>query len=87
VTRIVAAYRPCTAKTKGLKTVYQQHLWHIQAKGLHCSPLDLFDKDLIEQISKWHEEGERIVLLMDVNEHPTEGKLNRKLIVKNQDMY
>jgi hypothetical protein len=29
VTRIVVAYRPCATKTKGLKTVYQQHLRYI----------------------------------------------------------
>jgi hypothetical protein len=45
-TRIVVAYRPCTAKVKGLKTVYQQQLRYIQAKSLHITPLELFDKDL-----------------------------------------
>ncbi len=32
VTWIVVAYRPCTTKTKGLKTVYLQHLRYIQSR-------------------------------------------------------
>ncbi len=31
--------------------------------------------------------GERIVLLMDVNEHPMEGKFSRKLAKMNLDMH
>ena len=55
VTRIVVAYRPCTTKTKGLKTVYQQHLRYIQSKGLKMNPVELFDRDrnLSKQIKEW----------------------------------
>jgi hypothetical protein len=34
VTRIVVAYRSCASNTKGLKTVYQQHMQYIQSRGL-----------------------------------------------------
>ncbi len=34
VTRIVVAYQPCARKVEGLKTVYQQHVQYIQARGL-----------------------------------------------------
>jgi hypothetical protein len=33
------------------------------------------------------EEGDRIILLMDVNEHPIEGKFSRKLAATNPDMH
>jgi hypothetical protein len=83
----VVAYKPCTAKVKGVKTIYQQQLRYIQNKGLNTTPLELFDKDLTNQIIKWREEGDRIILLMDVNEHPIEGKFSRKLATTNPDRH
>jgi hypothetical protein len=53
VTRIVVAYRPCVRKTKGLKTVYQQHLRYIQSKVLQKDPVELFDFNLSKQIKEW----------------------------------
>jgi hypothetical protein len=53
VTRIVGAYRPCNRWSKGLKTVYQQHLWYIQSRGLETDPVSLFDVDLSKQIKEW----------------------------------
>ena len=70
VSRIVVAYRTCRAKPKGLRTIYQQQLRYIQAHGINCSPVELFDRDLAKQIKEWRKSGERIVLVMDVNDHP-----------------
>ncbi len=53
VTRIVVAYRPCARKTKGLKTVYQQHLRYIQSCGLQTNLVTMFDTDLSKQIKEW----------------------------------
>jgi hypothetical protein len=54
--------------------IYQQQLRYIQAHGLNCSPVELFNKDLTNQIKEWRKSGERIVLLMDVNDHPLQSK-------------
>jgi hypothetical protein len=70
VTRIVVAYRPCNRRSKGLKTLYQQHLQYIQSCSLETDPVSLFDDDLSKQIKEWRGVGERIVLAMDVNAHP-----------------
>ena len=70
VSRIVVAYRTCHAKPKGLRTIYQQQLRYIQAHGINCSPVELFDRDLVKQIKEWRKSGERIVLVMDLNDHP-----------------
>jgi hypothetical protein len=43
VTRIVVAYRPCSSKSKGLKTVYQQHIRYMQRTGLPGTPVQMFD--------------------------------------------
>ena len=41
VTRIVVAYRPCRRKSKGLKTIYQQHLIHPTSRAQDGSNLAL----------------------------------------------
>jgi hypothetical protein len=74
VTRIIVAYRTCHTKSKGLCTIYQQQLRYIQAHHLNCSPVGLFNKDLSNQINEWQKSGERIVLLMDVNDHLLKSK-------------
>jgi hypothetical protein len=75
VTRIVVAYRPSTTKSKGLKTVYQQHKRYMQRNNIAGSPVQMFDQDLDDQIKKWRATGERIILLMDVNGNPLRNGL------------
>ena len=79
VTRIVVAYRPCNRRSKGLKTVYQQHLRYIQSRGLETNPVSLFDDDLSKQIKEWRGAGERKVLAMDVNARPLYNTFYRQL--------
>ena len=74
MSRIVVAYRTCHSKVKGLRTIYQQQLRYIQARGIGCSLVELFDRDLAKQIKEWRQSGERIVLVMDVNNHPLNSK-------------
>jgi hypothetical protein len=86
ITRIVAAYRPCARKVERLKAVYQQHVQYIQAKGLKYNPVKLFDHDLSKQIKEWQTQGERIVLLMDVNDHPLHNKFYTTLKEQTTNM-
>jgi hypothetical protein len=72
-------YRPCNRWSKGLKTVYQQHLRYIQLRGLETDPVSLFDRDLSKQIKEWQGAGERIVLAMDLNAHPLFDSFYRQL--------
>jgi hypothetical protein len=75
VTRIVVAYRPCAQKTKGLTTVYQQHLRYIQSHSLQTEPVAMFDTNLSKQIKEWRGAGKRIVLVIDMNGHPLHNNL------------
>jgi hypothetical protein len=70
VNRIVVTCWPCSSKVEGLKMVYQQHVRYIQAGGLQYNPVDIFDHDLSKQMKECWKQGKRIVLLMDVNNHP-----------------
>ncbi len=76
---IVVAHRMCRSKAKGLRTIYQQQLRYIQAHNLKCSPVELFDKDLAKQIKEWRKAGDRIVLVMDVNDNPLTSRFYQQL--------
>ncbi len=86
VTRLVVAYRTCARKVEGLKMVYQQHMRYIQARGMQTNPVDLFDCDLSKQIQEWRKQGERIALLMDVNDHPLQNKFYSSHKERDPDM-
>ncbi len=86
VTRIVVAYWPCARKVERLKMVYQQHVQYIQARGLKYNPVELFDHNLSKQIKEWRTQGERIVLLMDINDHPLQNKFYTTLKEQTTNM-
>ena len=48
-------------------------------QGLNFNPIDLFDHDLSKQVKGWQGKGERIILMMDLNDHPMRNKLYTKL--------
>ncbi len=79
MTRIVIAYRPGSSKLGGIKTIYQQHMRYIQNRRLNTGPVALFDSDLSKQIKEWRGAGERIVLVIDINDHPLYNNLYRHL--------
>ncbi len=66
--------------------VYQQHIRNIQARGLQYNLVDLFNHDLSKQIKEWQKQGKRIVLLMDVNDHPLSNKFYSSLKEQNTNM-
>ncbi len=86
MTQIVVSYRTGHLKSKGLCTIYQQQLHYIQKRGLTCSPVELFDKDLVQQIKEWRDKGGLIVLLMDINNHPLNSKFYQRLQQEHTDL-
>lgn len=78
-TRIEVAYRPCLAKVKELKTVYQQQKSYMQRENIQGTPLEMFDRDLSDQIKKWRSAGERVILLMDINGDPLRNNLYKSI--------
>jgi hypothetical protein len=79
-TRIISAYNPCKNKNVNSGTTYQQqqHYFITKRKVLTC-PLILFRHDLVKQLQKWREAGDKIILFMDHNKHVIEGNLGRAL--------
>jgi hypothetical protein len=86
ITRIVTAYQLCASKTEGLKTVYQQHMRYIQSRGLVFNPVKLFNHNLSKQVKVWRGKGKRVILMMDINDHPLRNKFYKKLKEQNTDM-
>ena len=78
-TRIVVAYRPCATKVKGLKSIYQQHKRYMQQESIPGTPIEMFDRDLSDQIKKWRSAGEQVILLMDVNGDPLRNNLYKSI--------
>ena len=51
----------------------------MQLHNIAGTPQQMFDRDLLHQCKLWRKAGERIILLMDVNEHVLTGKFNRHI--------
>jgi hypothetical protein len=79
-TQVVAAYNVGRQLPKGLKTIYQQQVRHIQTHGLNTSPSRLFLTDFLAQLQVWQHQGDRLLIFMDMNEHVLRGTVVRYLL-------
>jgi hypothetical protein len=50
------------------------------------NPINLFNNNLSKQIKEWRGKGERVIILMDINDHPLWNKFYKKLNVHNTNM-
>jgi hypothetical protein len=78
-TRVVAAYNVGRQSPKGLKTIYQQQVRHIQTHRLNTSPSRLFLTDFLAQLQEWQRHGDRLLIFIDMNEHVLRGTVARYL--------
>jgi len=79
-TRIVSAYNLGKRTSNYLGTVYQQHLRFIQTRGWDISPYKLFCIDFLAAIIKWQTTGDRLLIFVDMNEHPLKGALSKMML-------
>jgi hypothetical protein len=80
-TRVVAAYNVGRQSPKGLKTIYQQQVCHIQTHDLNTSPSRLFLMDFLAQLQVWQHQGDRLLIFMDMNEHVLRGTVAHYLLL------
>ena len=84
-TRIISAYVPCKSTTDRFHTVYNQHRRYFNKLGINDCPRKLMHTQLCQQIQKWQNKGENIVLLIDTNENLARmGQLQSQLIYECQ---
>ena len=72
-TYVITAYAPCGNSDSGVSTYYRQSLRFIQKHGLRTNPKTMFRDDLLCLLRRWRTVGRRVMLMMDANEHVTEG--------------
>ena len=80
VTRVVCGYQPCYAPRKAKRSSYQQHRRYLLKieKDLTC-PRKRFREDLVKQLVTWRENGDRLIVCMDANEHIYRKQIGKTL--------
>jgi hypothetical protein len=83
-TRVITAYRPC--KSRGLTSTYMQQRRILDAKKINQCPRTQMLDDLLNAIKAWHESGEQIILMIDLNDdiHDSPAKDQIKSIGLNE---
>ena len=84
--RVVVAYNVCNGKPKGLKTQYQQITRYCQDNNIKQDPKELMRRDFAKQCGIWRTAGERLIIVMDANEHTMDGPLRRMLEAEGVDL-
>ena len=76
-TRVILAYR--CGYIAGENTVFsqQRRFFDFLKDGRH--PRNIMVDDLLSEITKWQEEGDRIILMIDANEHVVTGNIATRL--------
>ena len=79
-TRIITVYQPNkTNDPMKSGTPYQQQKRFLLNENIDLCPNEVLRKDLIKQITKWMNKGDRIIVMVDCNEDVRQGKLTQRL--------
>ncbi len=70
---LVSAYNVGRQKPHGDSTIYQQQVHFIQTIGVDLSPSHLFIADFVVQLQVWQQEGDCLLIFMDMNKHVLQG--------------
>jgi hypothetical protein len=77
-TRLVCGYNPCFST--GHSTSYQQQRrFFLQTRQELTCPRKKFHDDLVAQLNKWRDEGDRLIVCMDANEDIYSKSIGRSL--------
>ena len=60
---------------------------YIRQKGLRTNPKAMFRDDLLGALRIWRNNGERVILMMDANEHVSDGTMCSQLRQPDIDMH
>ncbi len=72
ITTVIVGYNPCRTSPSQTSTSYQ-----LQSR---TCPRTKFKEDLLTQLSTWRQEGRRLILCLDANDHVYSGSLGRALV-------
>ena len=85
-TRVVTAYQPCKPNKLASSATYAQQKRYWMLHGCSQCPRKLFRENLIQLLTEWKENGDRIILLMDANEDMKSGQLASLLSAPSLNM-
>ena len=60
---------------------------YIRQQGLRTNPKAMFRDDLLSALRIWRSNGKRVILMMDANEHVSDGKMCSQLRQSDIDMH
>jgi len=69
--RIISMYRPC--ETNSPMSTYQQHACHLTSNNCYEYPRKAILSDIMQEIRKWQEDGNHIIVLTDFNNAVTDA--------------
>ena len=78
--RLVCGYHTGKQCPRGESTIYQQQLRYIQERVLDMTPSELFMVDFVAQLRTWKDQGDRLLVSIDMNEPVLNGELAKKLM-------
>ncbi len=79
-TRIICGYNPCgNAKLKLGITYQQQRRYFVTMKKDTTCPRKRFHDDLLKQLNKWLQEGDRLIVYMDANKDIHKKSIGKSL--------
>jgi hypothetical protein len=78
--QIVSAYNVGRQAPQGDSTIFQQQLRYIQNHQLSTTLRRLFMIDFLATLQVWHQQGDRLLIFMDMNEHILNGPLARCML-------
>lgn len=79
-TRIVCGYNPCGNDKPNSGTVYhQQRRYWLGKRRCATCPRIKFRDDLLEQLTKWRENGDKLIVCLDANENIYKKSIGKAL--------
>ena len=78
-TRVNIAYQPCRTRKVAIQATMtqQRRYWKVQ-EDRQC-PRKIFCQHLVEQLTEWRNDNEKLILMLDSNENMASGPLSRLL--------
>ena len=78
-TRFLSGYALCGSLASRDQTYYKQCLHLIQTRHLKITPQEIFREGVLSMVDVWWAKEDRIVLMIDINNHSIDGKLSKEL--------
>ena len=81
VTRVICGYCPCASRKQATRSSYQQaRRYYIQKESDLTCPRTRFCQDLVSQLQKWRNAGDRLIVCLDANADIYKKSLGQTLV-------